>query len=197
MSEDTNILELLDSEGLDGSFWENTPKPRENAFLQTDPYSGITQPSKVRIRPCDEGKWTFKNDASKPTRSKKKIMEAECMECVCFDAKEIRECMCLECALWMYRERKSKVQRAYFGKLRRSESLNEAEQAELESLNKSIPEAQARVLKQAKNHCSRQVPFFEKAYAGKSRASAIKAYEFYVANYNLKMVEPLEGGKQP
>jgi hypothetical protein len=196
-SKGTNTLELLDSEDLDGSIGKNSPEPRENVPLQTNPYSGITQSSKVRIRPCEEGKWTFKNDASEPIRSKKKIMEAECMKCTCFDPKEIRECMCLEYPFWMDRERKSKVQRAYFGKFKKAESLNEAEQAELESLRQSIPEAQARVLKQATMHCSRQVPFFEKAFGGKSRANAIKSYQLYMANFHASEIETIGGGNQP
>jgi hypothetical protein len=169
--------------------------PHQGEWISPDARA-IRSP-KVSIRSRETGKWTFKKDASEPTRSKKATMEAECMECVCFDAKEIRECMCLECPLWMHRERKSKVQRAYFGKLRNTESLNSDEQRELESLRQSVPESQARILKQAIMHCSRQVPFFEKAFGGKSRANAIKSYQLYMANFHASEIETIGGSNQP
>lgn len=79
-------------------------------------------------------------------------------------------------------------------RLRKTETLSDKELGEIQSIYETEDKTIRHVLNQVQKHCPSKLRTFIAAYSGKSRASAIKACEVYLANYDLKMVEPLEGG---
>ena len=107
--------------------------------------------------------------------SRKAGMDAYCWQCVGFEQEEIRRCSAPECALWEFRPVKPKA------KLTEKErqwihGRREAELARIAELNK------------------RYVPIFRRAYKGRSRVDAVKAFAAYCMNFNR---EPCGTGMCP
>lgn len=160
------------------------------------PYLGIPYPPKFPKKVGESSKWPFKNDsrgkARKGKRNLKEIIDAECERC----SDCVRECEVFECLLWQYRTKACKVHRGHLERLRKTESLSDEELEEVQRIYELEDRAMRRVFDSVQNHCPSKLRTFIRAYSGKSRASAIKAYEVWMANYDLTMVEPIDGGSE-
>ena len=167
------------------------PMKRPLAF---SPCLCIPHRSKFPKKALESCKWPFKNDSRDSTKTAKRnlkdLMDAECERCsFC-----VRKCEVIECPLWQYRTKACKVHRGYLERLRKTESLSDEELDEIQKLYEDEDEAMRRVFDQVQKYCPSRLRTFIRAYSGKSRASAVKAYEVYMANYDLTMVESMEGG---
>jgi hypothetical protein len=192
MGEDEGMGDLLDSGSKTEGSTKNTP---EHGFSKkpSSPYTGPSKPSKFPKKARESGKWPFKNESRRGKRSLKALMDAECDRC----SDCVRKCEVIECPLWQFRTKACKVHRGYFEKLRKSETLSDKELGEIQKLYETEDRAMRHVFVKVQQHCPSKLRTFIAAYNGKSRASAIKAYEVWMANYDLTMVEPLEGRNQP
>lgn len=179
-------------------------QPMNNNNQTSNPYLYHSEKAFIRKSPTQSCKWPFRNDPSRTERkSLRAIMDAECDRCCGGEdipederGRYVRNCEVVSCPLWEYRSKQCKVHRAYNGRLRKNESLSDKEKAEVQELYELQDGAMRRVLKKVSEHCKSQLRTFIAAYGGKSRASAIKAYEVYQANFDLSEVEPLEGGER-
>jgi len=174
---------------------ENNPEASYSEQPPT-PYLGYLKRPLIPIRPTEKTFWPYRSDPRRVSKtSTKEAMKAECLECTCGVVKEIRDCGCYGCPLWSYRANRTKIQRALLGKLRKNESFAPGDAQKLIRLKQSVENERVKILQKVDQFCSRQRVFFEKAYGGKSRVSAIKAYGIFQANFDLAEVESLEGGE--
>ena len=194
MGEDKETRDSLDSGSKTEGSPKNTPEYGISAPAVPNLYLGIPQPSKFPKKVRESGKWPFKNESrDKALTAKRKIkalIDAECERC----SDCVRNCEIMGCPFWQYRSKACKVHRGWLERLRKSESLSDKELGEIQKLYEDEDEAMRHVFDMVQKHCPSKLRTFIRAYSGKSRASAIKAYEVYMANYDLTMVEPLEGG---
>lgn len=96
-------------------------------------------------------------------RSRAAGMAAYCYMCVEFDASEVRRCSAPECSLWSYRSVKPKGRQT------------EAEKAKIRERRETELKCIAAMNK-------RHVGFFERAYAKRSRADAVRAFSIWCLN---------------
>lgn len=192
MGEDKETRDSLDSGSKTDESLKNSPDPGISPSVVPSPYLGIPQPSKFPKKARESGKWHFKTESRGGKRSIKALIDAECERC----SDCVRNCEIIECPLWQYRTKACKVHRGWLERLRKSESLSDEELDEIQSLYETEDRAMRRVFDQVQKYCPSKVRTFIAAYSGKSRASAIKAYEVWMANYDLTMVESMEGGER-
>lgn len=160
----------------------------------SNPYLYPSEKPLIRKKPTESYKWPFKNEPANKDRyakrSLKSLMDAECEQC----SDCVRNCECFECPFWGYRSKANKIHRAYIGKLRKTETISEEEYKEVVRVYKSDRDATARVLNKVAEHCPSKLRTFIVANHWNARTAAVAAYEVFMANYDLSMVESLEGG---
>jgi hypothetical protein len=180
---------------LDSFDDKNAPEPSIKPMVPSL-YTGLPRPLKCSKKGVESCKWHFQKHpgTAKQTakRNLKGLIDAECESC----SDCVRKCDVMECPLWQYRSKACKVHRGWLERLRKPEFLSDEELEETQKLYEAEDRAMRRVLDMVLKHCPSKVRAFIAAYGGKSRASAIKAYEVWMANYDLTMVEPLEAGEQ-
>ena len=96
-------------------------------------------------------------------RSRKAGMAAYCWQCVGFEQVEIRRCSAPECALWEWRPVKPKTEPTEQDQ-RDVQECREAELEQIVELNR------------------RYVAVFRRAYKGRSRVDAVRAFSVYCMN---------------
>jgi hypothetical protein len=179
------------AEGLTDGSPKNSP---EHGFSKkpSSPYLGVPQPLKFPKKVGESGKWPFKNESRRGKRNLKALIDAECEGC----SDCVRKCEIIECPLWQYRTKACKVHRGWLERLRESESLSDEELDEIQTIYETEDRAMRRVFDQVQKYCPSKLRCFIAAYSGKSRASAIKAYKVWMANYDLTSVKSLGGGER-